>query len=99
MLKGLTISNVLVIFLVCDGNIKQNSGTLSFPMVKMSSIFCQWSRTITSGTMAIKILNASRNAKLESSCPWESRYLMIAKGLIVKIKIKIYKTQLFSRFL
>lgn len=80
MLKGLTISNVLVISLVCEGNFEQNFGTLSFPTVNVSSIFCQWSRTITSGTMAIKILNATRNAKLESSCPWESRYLIIGKG-------------------
>ncbi|XP_059488336.1 cubilin-like isoform X2 [Neocloeon triangulifer] len=66
---------------VCEGNIVQNFGSLSFPKVNMSSIFCVWNRRMPpdspKGTFAMTIHNTTMNSTQESSCFRSSRALII----------------------
>ncbi|XP_059471095.1 cubilin-like [Neocloeon triangulifer] len=70
---------------VCEGSIKQNTGSLSFPKVNMSSIFCEWNRirglSSPEGTFAITVHNITKNDQQEYPCALsiETEDLLIAQ--------------------
>ncbi|XP_065344562.1 cubilin [Cloeon dipterum] len=67
---------------VCEGDIKQASGSLTFPKANMSSIFCSWSRTNTqdqlAGTLSITVVNATMNRTQETTCLRSTRGILIS---------------------